>query len=72
MYLYSEGSRILVNYPEIIKAGAKLTVYNSLGQLIYQQDVTDNRQSLNKNFGSGTYLVKIQNGEKQSTEKIIL
>jgi PKD repeat protein len=53
----------------------QLRIYNSLGQLIYQSSLplkTENRINLNGSIASGIYHIKLLQGTKRLTKKLII
>lgn len=52
---------------------ATLEIYNLLGEVVKSEELSSNRTSINvSGLTNGTYLVRVMNGEKVSTKKIII
>jgi hypothetical protein len=77
MYLYpnpSMGRDFTVVFSDSTK-DVKIIVYNVLGQVIYSRIIkatTSYNVNLNQSIPSGMYFVKLEQGEKTETKKLIL
>ncbi|MGB4577594.1 MAG: T9SS type A sorting domain-containing protein, partial [Paludibacter sp.] len=66
------NNQIVVNCKEDIDTNAYVSVYNSLGQKLVTQQLIDINTIVGSGLTSGVYLVKAFNGNKTTTQKVIL
>ena len=65
------NNQIVVNFKEA-GANASVSVYNAMGQKLTTQQLIDVTTILPVEFTSGVYFVKVLNGNKTVTQKVIL
>ncbi len=71
--VYPNPATDLVNI-ELTQAAteAKLVIVNTLGQVVYQSEISENRHTLDmSNFAAGLYLMQIKSSEGEMTERIV-
>lgn len=64
--------RLTVQLNTILSDNAKITVYNAMGQNIYNQSLNHAVTQLNQNFDSGVYILKVENGDKSFVVKSLV
>ena len=52
--------------------GARLEVYNAVGQKLFSGNLTGSNTPLNTKFAAGTYLVKLSSNGYSVTKKLII
>lgn len=57
---------------EILKSNASLTIYNSLGELVYSQTLQNENTKIQKELPAGFYLAMVSNGVFQMKKKMIV
>jgi hypothetical protein len=55
-----------------IQAQGKLEIYNTLGEKIHQQILTSAHQQIQLNASPGIYFVRVSDGEKSYTQKLVI
>ena len=50
----------------------RVEIYNAFGEKVYFSEAVNMEQTINNEFASGIYFIKISDGERQVTEKIIV
>ncbi len=68
----NSANRITVLYKDDLKNNPNVTVYNSTGQEVANQQITNNKSIINQPLKSGLYLVKLNCGAQSITRKVIL
>lgn len=72
VYPNPSSGEVQLDIPEELLSG-KLTITNTLGQIIHQQILTNHRSTIKLlNQQAGVYLLHIQKGERQLVKRIIL
>ena len=66
---FSNSFLIEINTPN--QELVKISVYDMLGRLIEQQHAKDNTMEIGANYQSGTYILKVSQGENQKTLQVI-
>ncbi len=58
----------------LLKNNSEVSIYNTLGALVYQKELQQGETRINLNFNSGTFLIKVTdcNSNNTSTKKIII
>jgi hypothetical protein len=56
----------------IINYAGALQIFNTLGTSVYQTTLTSKHQTLNPNLPAGIYFVRVSDGEKVYTQKLVL
>ena len=51
---------------------ARVDIYKPLGEKVYSTTITSKQQTINKKFPQGIYFVKVTDGSKQITKKLIV
>ena len=72
MFVSSLQGRLTVQMNTLLSENAKVTVYNTMGQSIYSQSLSNAITQLNRNFDSGVYLVRVENGDKSFVVKSLI
>ncbi|MEI6554475.1 MAG: ice-binding family protein [Paludibacter sp.] len=67
----NSANRITVLYKDDLKNNPNVTVYNSTGQEVANQQITNNKSIINQPLKSGLYLVKVNCGAQSITRKVI-
>lgn len=68
----NENNKITVNLNSALSKSYSLEVFNSYGQKIAHTETKNSTETINKQFDSGVYFVKISINEKTSTHKVII
>jgi hypothetical protein len=55
-----------------ISENTTLVIYNSIGQLVYMQQLSKSVETINTNLDNGMYTIKLQNTQGVSTQHIII
>lgn len=66
------NKQIIVNFNDKLENNASIEVYNSIGEQITTQQISNASTVISKSYKSGVYFVKVINGGKNITKKIIL
>ncbi len=72
MYVYSQQKQLVIQINTGLSDNAKVTVYNTMGQSIYSQSLSNAITQLSRNFDSGVYLVRVENGDKSFVVKSLI
>ena len=64
--------RLSVQLNTILSDNAKVTVYNAMGQSIYNQPLHNAVTQLSQIFEPGVYVLKVENGEKSLVAKSLI
>lgn len=72
MFVSSLQGRLTVQMNTLLSENAKVTVYNTMGQSIYSQSLSNAITQLSRNFDSGVYLVRVENGDKSFAVKSLI
>lgn len=72
MCVYSQQKQLVIQLNTGLSDNAKVTVYNTMGQSIYSQSLSNAITQLSRNFDSGVYLVRVENGDKSFVFKSLI
>lgn len=70
--VYSNNKNIKLNCNKTLHENARVSLYNSVGQVIHNQSISSSSTILNKEFENGIYLLKIENGGKTEVLRTIV
>jgi len=70
--VYAKDNKMLIDNYNAGNAEVKVSVFNGVGQQLHEQYLTGNKTIINKNFTSGVYMVKVDNGAGEITKKVIV
>ena len=70
--VYSVNGAIIVNCNNDIAPNARLSVFNSVGQIIHTQSVNNYQTTTARSFDAGVYLVKVENGGRSVVLRTIV
>ena len=70
IWISSQNGRIMIN--GVSGDGARLEVYNAIGQKVFSENLTRFNAQLNSKFVAGTYLVKLSSDGYTQTKKVII
>ncbi len=68
----NSANQITVLYKDDLNNNPNVAVYNSTGQEVANQQITNNKSILNQPLKSGLYLVKVNCGAQSITRKVVL
>jgi hypothetical protein len=57
---------------ELGEEHSTVTVYNSIGQVVYQQHDLSGTRTMNLNLNPGMYFVNVRSEKANSTQKVII
>jgi hypothetical protein len=64
--------KMTVAFDEELKGNGLVALYNSLGEMVYVEDLKSKTQTLNINLPVGMYVVNVDNGKKVFTRKLVI
>ncbi|MEO8087566.1 MAG: T9SS type A sorting domain-containing protein [Bacteroidota bacterium] len=70
--LYPNPTRGEFTIINLQTASARVDIYNILGVKVYSTAIIGKQETINKRFSSGVYIVKVTDGAKQFTAKLIV
>ena len=70
--IYSDLQNIYLNIPEL-KVGARVHIYNIIGnEMLITNRLSQGLNKFSENFAPGVYIVKVYNGQKSCTQKVVI
>jgi hypothetical protein len=70
--VYTTDNKIMVDYFNVNAADASVSVYNGVGQKLCEQKLTGYKTIINREFATGVYVVKMNNGTSNISSKVII
>jgi hypothetical protein len=70
--VYTADNRIVVENNSKLIPGSFVEVFNAIGQKLYSQLMTANKTQIIKDFATGVYVVKVNNGLQSTATRLII
>ena len=70
--VYSQQKQLIIQLNTGLSDNAKVTVYNTMGQSIYNQPLHNAVTQLSQIFEPGAYVIKVENGDKLLVVKSLI
>jgi hypothetical protein len=70
--VYSQQKQLIIQLNTGLSDNAKVTIYNAMGQSIYNQPLHNAVTQLSRTLEAGVYVVKVENGDKSLVVKSLI